>query len=188
VTPRSHVKSSCTTGHGYEGVCGRRDIATDLCKLLVSRLYEQNVPRHGHYSLFVDAPVRIGQIRKTTPWGRARSSLPPPPPPQSHLTSIATSFNRPTSCPPFPCLLSSTMLGDESSNHSTEAVHPYDSAKTLKLWGFTESCCRKCQVSNSKIGGKLMQCGKCRKAYYCSKACFNSDLKAHQMFCKTTAL
>jgi hypothetical protein len=56
-----------------------------------------------------------------------------------------------------------------SMNSKTEY---YDSAKILSKWGFTDSQCHNCGISNSDINGLLMQCAKCKRAYYCSmKVC-----------------
>jgi hypothetical protein len=52
-----------------------------------------------------------------------------------------------------------------SMNSKTEY---YDSAKILSKWGFTDSQCHNCGISNSDINGLLMQCAKCKRAYYCS--------------------
>ena len=63
--------------------------------------------------------------------------------------------------------------------------HPLDSSELLRKWGFTESHCAKCNVSNSELGGLLMQCGTCKKKYYCTMDCWNEDLVEHKKVCPT---
>ena len=46
----------------------------------------------------------------------------------------------------------------------------------------------KCGVLNSQVEGMLFQCGKCKRAYYCSAQCFNADLVNHQVYCNTGKL
>lgn len=58
----------------------------------------------------------------------------------------------------------------------------------LAHYGFSEDRCHRCGIHNSEISGLLMQCGKCKKAYYCSMKCFNDDLPWHQKFCETSHL
>jgi len=53
----------------------------------------------------------------------------------------------------------------------------------LSQYGFTDSLCHCCGVSNADLSGLLMQCAKCRKAYYCSSQCFNAHLDVHRTFC-----
>lgn len=48
-----------------------------------------------------------------------------------------------------------------------------DDADHLGRYGFKGDRCDLCQKKNSEISGLLMQCSKCKKAYYCSKDCFN---------------
>jgi hypothetical protein len=78
--------------------------------------------------------------------------------------------------------------GDVSGKDLEHDVNPLDRNETLSKWGFDSNKCQKCNVSNSDIGGHLIQCGKCKKAYYCSTKCFNSDLPEHQKHCKTSGL
>ncbi len=59
---------------------------------------------------------------------------------------------------------------------------------TLVHYGFAEDRCHRCGIHNSEISGLLMQCGKCKKAYYCSMKCFNDDLAWHQQFCQTSRI
>ena len=70
-----------------------------------------------------------------------------------------------------------------------ERLEILDSMTHLKKFSFTKNSCDKCGKKNSEIDGKLMQCGKCKKAYYCSIDCFNSSLPAHhKLGCDTVAL
>jgi hypothetical protein len=69
-----------------------------------------------------------------------------------------------------------------------DETHPLDSLELMSKWGFNATNCRKCNKSNSECSSLLLQCGKCKKAYYCSMVCFNDDLVSHQEFCTTTAL
>lgn len=46
----------------------------------------------------------------------------------------------------------------------------------------------RCGIHNDQIDNMLLQCGKCKNAYYCSMACFNADLSNHQKFCNTGSL
>jgi len=41
---------------------------------------------------------------------------------------------------------------------------------------------------NSEIDGLLIQCGMCKKAYYCSMKCFNEHLPYHQKYCGTSEI
>jgi hypothetical protein len=64
-----------------------------------------------------------------------------------------------------------------------------DSDTHLAKFGFKQNFCDKCGKKNSEIDGKLIQCGKCRKRYYCSRKCFNNDLQAHiKTGCETSEL
>jgi hypothetical protein len=65
-----------------------------------------------------------------------------------------------------------------------------DSSKeeAKSLYGFSETDCHCCGVSNTEIGGFLLQCASCRRAYYCSMDCFNKHLPKHLEFCETSAL
>jgi MYND finger len=56
------------------------------------------------------------------------------------------------------------------------------------LFGFSETQCHSCGISNDDIGGFLLQCNTCKKAYYCGMACFNANLPFHQQFCNTNQL
>ncbi len=88
----------------------------------------------------------------------------------------------------------------------------YNTDRILSKWGFTGNQCFNCGVLNSDLNGLLMQCGKCKKAYYCGMKvrdkreapralisrtehslltqvllcqCFNAHLPVHQKFCGT---
>ena len=63
--------------------------------------------------------------------------------------------------------------------------NPLDDGGTLAKWGFEKNYCFKCNKHNSELDGLLMQCGKCKKAYYCGMKCFNADLVEHQKVCCT---
>ena len=43
----------------------------------------------------------------------------------------------------------------------------YDTDRILSKWGFTDNTCHNCLKKNSDLHGLLMQCAKCKKAYYC---------------------
>jgi hypothetical protein len=43
-------------------------------------------------------------------------------------------------------------------------------------------CCRR---RTRAIDGLMLQCGRCRKAYYCTMECFNQDMDNHVQFCRT---
>jgi MYND finger len=64
-----------------------------------------------------------------------------------------------------------------------------DSSSHLREWNYRgTSRCDRCGISNSELEGLLIQCAKCKHAYYCSMACFNQDLERHQAFCRTSKL
>lgn len=58
-----------------------------------------------------------------------------------------------------------------------------ENPEELRDWLFFGTHCSTCGVPNAKIGGRLMQCGRCRGAFYCSSRCFNSDAARHAEFC-----
>lgn len=70
----------------------------------------------------------------------------------------------------------------------TKTVETKMDIDVLADYGFAEDRCHRCGIHNSEISGLLMQCGKCKKAYYCSMKCFNDDLPWHQKFCQTSRL
>jgi MYND finger len=57
-----------------------------------------------------------------------------------------------------------------------------------RLNGFAETTCHGCGVTNEAIGGYLLQCDTCRRAYYCGRDCFNAHLATHQQLCRTNIL
>lgn len=68
----------------------------------------------------------------------------------------------------------------------TKRDYRLDDDTLLSAWGFSSSSCAKCGTPNSELEGLLIQCGKCKMAYYCSMKCFNGDLMTHRKFCTTT--
>ena len=46
-------------------------------------------------------------------------------------------------------------------------------------------CCQKCNIQERDLtgGGKLLKCGRCFHAYYCSKECQKSHWKTHKINC-----
>ena len=64
-------------------------------------------------------------------------------------------------------------------------AHPLDNKSLLKGWLFDGTNCARCGIHNSELDGLLIQCGACKKAYYCSSKCWQADLPAHQEFCFT---
>jgi MYND finger len=70
-----------------------------------------------------------------------------------------------------------------------KAEDPKETAvQNAKLFGFSETQCHNCGVSNDEIGGFLLQCATCKRAYYCGMKCFNENLPFHQKFCNTNLL
>lgn len=63
-----------------------------------------------------------------------------------------------------------------------------DDVDEMMDWGFDATHCFRCGIHNSEIEGTLIQCGKCKMAYYCSMKCFNDDLMVHREYCQTGAL
>ena len=51
-------------------------------------------------------------------------------------------------------------------------------------WEFSDTSCNYCGIDSKKIGGALMNCFRCKMAYYCSCKCMNDDLQRHSFFCK----
>lgn len=66
-----------------------------------------------------------------------------------------------------------------------DTVQSLNDDSVLSKWLFDKNYCFHCGKKNSELDGLLMQCGKCRQAYYCSMKCFNADLEAHQKICNT---
>jgi hypothetical protein len=50
---------------------------------------------------------------------------------------------------------------------------------------FNNQHCFNCYVRNSDIDHCLMECGRCKKFYYCGIACFNAHLDVHMKYCQT---
>ena len=67
-----------------------------------------------------------------------------------------------------------------------DTSHAHD--PVLKNWGFDSDHCSHCGKDNNEIAGLLLQCGKCRQAYYCSQQCFNDGLPIHRKQCTTGRL
>lgn len=74
-----------------------------------------------------------------------------------------------------------------SSSSNMDPVKSLNDDSVLSKWLFEKNYCFHCGKKNSELDGLLMQCGKCRQAYYCSMKCFNADLEAHQKICNTAA-
>lgn len=72
---------------------------------------------------------------------------------------------------------------NDVQNVKSETSNTLDEASHLNDWGFKSSCCDLCGIMNSEIDGLLLQCGKCKNAYYCSYKCFKEALPSHQQFC-----
>jgi MYND finger len=78
---------------------------------------------------------------------------------------------------------------DSKKKKCKAAEDPRETAvQNAKLFGFSETQCHNCGVSNDDIGGFLLQCATCKKAYYCGMKCFNENLPFHQKFCITNLL
>ena len=63
-----------------------------------------------------------------------------------------------------------------------------DTGDFLKQWGFQKTACQKCNLVLKDNQDFLIQCSKCKNAYYCSSKCFNADIDAHQKQCETGEL
>ena len=64
----------------------------------------------------------------------------------------------------------------------------FDSMDTLSDWGFQRNACDRCGKPNSEVEGLLMQCSRCRNAYYCSVDCFTADTEEHSKWCQVGIL
>jgi len=53
----------------------------------------------------------------------------------------------------------------------------------LAQQGFSSTCCMKCNKDFVDADGFLMQCSRCKLAYYCSYACMNADYDHHSQYC-----
>jgi MYND finger len=76
---------------------------------------------------------------------------------------------------------------DQTCQATTESSVSRRATQRLHGYGHQTSC-HGCGVTNETIGGFMLQCGKCRKAYYCGRDCFNAHLATHQQFCRTHTL
>ena len=74
------------------------------------------------------------------------------------------------------------LYGTENPKPATEEER-LNSVDNLKRWGFKTNKCLCCGKSNSEAQGRLMQCARCKKAYYCSNECYNEHLPVHQKVC-----
>ena len=74
--------------------------------------------------------------------------------------------------------------------YATEAMarDVLDTSSHLRQWNYRGTRCDRCGTPNSAVAGLLLQCGKCKSAYYCTSACFNADLQRHTAFCQTARL
>ncbi|RYP51041.1 hypothetical protein DL768_003541 [Monosporascus sp. mg162] len=50
--------------------------------------------------------------------------------------------------------------------------------------GLLRDKCRNCNATESKKGGRLLKCTRCRSVVYCSQECQRKDWKKHRMECK----
>ncbi|RYP42465.1 hypothetical protein DL767_000153 [Monosporascus sp. MG133] len=50
--------------------------------------------------------------------------------------------------------------------------------------GLLREKCRNCNATESKKGGRLLKCTRCRSVAYCSQECQRKDWKKHRMECK----
>lgn len=78
-----------------------------------------------------------------------------------------------------------TRNNSRSSASEEEYVRAFDETEHMSDWGFTGTFCNHCGLKNSEISGLLMQCGRCKNAYFCSTKCFNEALPEHQKTCQT---
>lgn len=72
---------------------------------------------------------------------------------------------------------------DEQEYRDMSENDMMDCANLMQQWGFDDVRCHNCGVLNSQCNGLLMQCAKCKKAYYCSSECFNKHLSVHRLTC-----
>ena len=59
-----------------------------------------------------------------------------------------------------------TYIDNNTCNVKSKTEY-YDTDRILSKWGFTDNTCHNCHKRNSDLHGLLMQCAKCKKAYYC---------------------
>jgi len=70
------------------------------------------------------------------------------------------------------------------TNSAGEIYDPF-SHKEIQDWGFRDDLCHNCHKTNAEISGYLMQCARCKKAYYCTMKCFNEHLPEHAKWCQS---
>jgi hypothetical protein len=85
---------------------------------------------------------------------------------QQHLRHLSVALH--SACVPILVLSpSSTRISIMSVAQAKMELN--DKEKTLSTYMFKESCCTFCQKTMDELDGKLMQCGKCKKVYFCSR-------------------
>jgi hypothetical protein len=72
---------------------------------------------------------------------------------------------------------------EKSPTKNISSKEQLDDKRFLQRWGFEASLCSCCGKANSEMEGRLMQCARCMRAYYCSSQCFNEHLPAHAKVC-----
>jgi MYND finger len=77
---------------------------------------------------------------------------------------------------------------DQTNQEDTPPCSSVSVRASQRLHGFAETTCHGCGVTNEAIGGYLLQCDTCRRAYYCGQNCFNAHLVTHQQLCRTNIL
>ena len=68
-----------------------------------------------------------------------------------------------------------TTTGTTITSRGKVMAPPMKQDAMLQVFGFTQSTCSFCMKSIDDCNGLLMQCGKCRKVYFCSK-----KVRAHE--------
>jgi len=61
-----------------------------------------------------------------------------------------------------------------------EALNTVDSVKGFGFYGTHCSCCG---IDNASLGGRLMQCSRCKKAWFCGPKCFRKYAIIHETYC-----
>ena len=77
---------------------------------------------------------------------------------------------------------------DELPTELITSEEQLDDAQHLQRWGFSTNHCSCCGIHNSQIEGRLIQCARCKKAYYCSPKCYNEHLPVHSQKCRAGVL
>lgn len=82
--------------------------------------------------------------------------------------------------------MSATALntGIGSSNHINTPSDIGSPAITIMANYETGAVCMTCGTSSNSPGVPLLQCGACKTAYYCGKACQTKDWPFHKIYCK----